>query len=157
MNVWVKPGPLTRVECLSVSYRLSPTGYHAQTLGKHIDEQTGPLLQANGIPFCGVVNERNAAGEGGKASHLMKLTSKTGEINYTIQMVTFNVDVELVELASNEVVFRGRTIGWVQPTVGVSRMLSRPLNSMNDLGLVSIPGGRLKYAVPDLAGRVVWD
>ena len=162
VNSWVKPGALKPVECLAVSYSFgpftsAPANSQAEALATYMEQQVGPLLQYNAIPFCGLQRASQGKPAPGKASHLLRLTSKSGEFNYQAQSTSFNVDFELVELASNEVVFRGATYGWVQPRYGVSKMLSRSMNSMNDVGLVAIPGGRLKYAVPEQVGNVITD
>ena len=110
VNAWVKPGLLRPVGCLAVTYRLGPfsssaANSQADLFASYIEQQTGPFLQYNAIPFCGV--QRAPAGvHAGKASHLLRLVSRTGGFSYQTKSTSFNIEFELVDLAANEVVGR---------------------------------------------------
>lgn len=163
MNVWIKPGNHRQVSCLGVQYRFGPfnDGRANQEVAegaRALQQHAAALLSFNGLRICGVGPLGATDPDFGQASHVLTLRSASGRMEWRTSTVFLFVQAELTDRLSQEVVFRGDAYYWINGTeVAVSKLLSRPLNSLSEAKFVSIEGNRLRYAVEKYRGNVITD
>lgn len=110
-TTYVKPGPVARVECTHLQILLGefkgPGSGVQEVVYQAAQLHAKQTFEANNQQLCGLSqSQRIDPG----STHVLRVRSKGGSFNYSSQTTTLKVDLELVDIKSNEVLWTGKSL-----------------------------------------------